>query len=107
MAPRPSVPRDVDARLKRLRRRLRLTQRDLARRIGAANKAVVYQWESRQRTPSPVFWKRVEALGAIRLDSARAPIASKVAPKDFVDVLVIDSMEESAALSKPLATTRD
>jgi DNA-binding transcriptional regulator YiaG len=42
---------------------LRLTQRDFARRIGAANKAVVYQWESRKRTPSPVFWKRVEALG--------------------------------------------
>jgi DNA-binding transcriptional regulator YiaG len=45
MAPLPSIPRDYDARLKRLRRRLRLTQHDLARRIGAANKAVVYQWE--------------------------------------------------------------
>jgi DNA-binding transcriptional regulator YiaG len=62
VAPLPSVPRDYDARLKRLRRRLRLTQHDFARRIGAANKAVVYQWESRKRTPSPVFWKRVEAL---------------------------------------------
>ncbi len=57
VAPLPSVPRDYDARLKRLRRRLRLTQHDLARRIGAANKAVVYQWESRQRRPSPVFWR--------------------------------------------------
>ena len=62
LAPLPSVPDDYDARLKRLRRRLRLTQHDLARRLGAANKAVVYQWESRQRTPSPVFWTRVEAL---------------------------------------------
>jgi DNA-binding transcriptional regulator YiaG len=45
VAPLPSVPRDYDARLKRLRRRLRLTQRDLARRVGAANKGVVYQEE--------------------------------------------------------------
>lgn len=70
VAPLPSVHDDFDARLKRLRHRLRLTQDDLARRIGAANKAVVYQWESRQRRPSPVFWKRVQALGAIRLDSS-------------------------------------
>ena len=73
VAPLPSVPHDYDARLKRLRRRLRLTQHDLARRIGAANKAVVYQWESRQRRPSPVFWQRVEALGGASLDTRRAP----------------------------------
>ena len=58
----PSVPDDYDERLKSLRHRLRLTQEDLARRVGAANKAVVYQWESRRRTPSPVFWQRVETL---------------------------------------------
>ena len=69
MAPLPLVPDDFDARLKRLRRRLRLTQHDLARRLGAANKAVVYQWESRQRTPSPVFWQRVETLSGTRLDT--------------------------------------
>jgi DNA-binding transcriptional regulator YiaG len=71
VAPLPSVPDDFDGRLKRLRRRLRLTQHDLARCIGAANKAVVYQWESRQRTPSPVFWQRVEALSGTRLDTPR------------------------------------
>ena len=76
VAPLPSVPDDYDARLKRLRRRLRVTQHDLALRIGAANKAVVYQWESRKRTPSPVFWKRVEALGGARLDARRALISS-------------------------------
>ena len=32
----------------------------------ARRKAVVYQWESRKRTPSPVFWKRVDALGGAR-----------------------------------------
>lgn len=74
--PLPAVPHDYDARLKRLRHRLRLTQTELARRIGAANKAVVYQWESRKRTPSPVFWKCVETLDAVRLDPERAPIPS-------------------------------
>jgi DNA-binding transcriptional regulator YiaG len=85
VAPLPSVPDDYDERLKRLRRRLRLTQHDLARRIGAANKAVVYQWESRKRTPSPVFWKRVEALGEARLDSRRTPIASMGSAADVSD----------------------
>jgi len=100
VAPLPSVPWDYDARLKRLRRQLRLTQHDLARRIGAANKAVVYQWESRQRRPSPVFGKRVEALGATGLDSSRAPIASNVSPNNqpscaaVVDTLAIDSKKE-------------
>jgi DNA-binding transcriptional regulator YiaG len=77
VAPLPSVPDDFDARLKRLRRRLRLTQHDLARRLGAANKAVVYQWESRQRRPSPVFWQRVETLSGTRLDTRRVQISPK------------------------------
>jgi ribosome-binding protein aMBF1 (putative translation factor) len=76
VAPLPSVPHDYDERLQRLRRRLRLTQGDLARRIGAANKTVVYQWESRKRTPSPVFWKRVEALGGTKRPVRRAPMLS-------------------------------
>jgi DNA-binding transcriptional regulator YiaG len=82
MAPLPSIPLDYDARLKRLRRRLRLSQHDLARRIGAANKAVVYQWESRQRTPSPVFWQRVEALRATKVGVRRAHISSTMQPHD-------------------------
>jgi transcriptional regulator with XRE-family HTH domain len=62
VAPLPSVPPDYYVYLIRLRRQLRLTQADLARRIGAANKAVIYQWESRKRRPSPVFWQRIRAL---------------------------------------------
>ena len=58
-APLPNVPDDYDKRIQRLRRRRGLTQGVLARRIGAAGKAVVYQWESRKRTPSPVLWQRV------------------------------------------------
>lgn len=61
-APLPTVPQDFDRQLRALRRRLRLTQTGLARRIGAAGKAVIYQWESRKRTPSPVLWQRVLQL---------------------------------------------
>ena len=30
--------------------------------VGAARKAVVYQWEARKRCPSPVFWQRITVL---------------------------------------------
>jgi hypothetical protein len=40
----------------------------LARGFGAAGKAVVYQWESRKRPPSPVLWQRV-----LELDGQAAP----------------------------------
>jgi DNA-binding transcriptional regulator YiaG len=64
--PLVSVPNDYDERLRRLRRRLRLSQAGLAKRIGAAGKAVVYQWESRKRAPSPVFWRVIESLSPRR-----------------------------------------
>ena len=57
-----SVPEDYHLVLKLLRRRLGWSQADLARQIGAAGKAVVYQWESRKRTPSLVFRSRTERL---------------------------------------------
>ena len=63
--PRPPdthVPSDVPHRLKRLRRKYRLTQAQLAKEIGAANKAVVYQRGSGLRKPSPVFWQTIERL---------------------------------------------
>jgi DNA-binding transcriptional regulator YiaG len=63
--PKPTVctiPEDYDRVLVTLRAGLRLTQSALANRIGAASKAVVYQWESRRRRPSPVLWKRVQTL---------------------------------------------
>ena len=63
--PKPTVctiPEDYDRVLVTVRAGLRLTQSALANRIGAANKAVVYQWESRRRRPSPVLWKRVQTL---------------------------------------------
>jgi DNA-binding transcriptional regulator YiaG len=64
--PLSTVPGDYGEQLRDLRQRLRLTQDALARRIGAARKAVVYQWEARKRIPSPVFWQRVLELKRVR-----------------------------------------
>ena len=57
-----SVPSDYDAQIRALRRARGLSQGQLATLVGAARKAVVYQWEARKRTPSPVFWQRIAAL---------------------------------------------
>jgi hypothetical protein len=53
------LPEDAE---RYLRRQLSMTQTQLATTIGAAGKAVVYQWESGKRTPSPVSWRRIEQL---------------------------------------------
>jgi ribosome-binding protein aMBF1 (putative translation factor) len=58
------VPEDFAQRLIHLRGRLRLSQQELAVRLGVAGRAIVYQWESERRRPSPVFWKKVESLEA-------------------------------------------
>ena len=57
-----SVPGDYDVQIRALRRARGLSQAQLATLVGAARKAVVYQWEARKRTPSPVFWQRITAL---------------------------------------------
>ena len=57
-----SVPDDYDGQIRALRRARGLSQAQLATLVGAARKAVVYQWEARKRTPSPVFWQRITAL---------------------------------------------
>jgi DNA-binding transcriptional regulator YiaG len=59
---RVTVPANYSATLVGLRHRLGLSQQQLAARVGAANKGVVYQWESGKRTPSQVFWLRIERL---------------------------------------------
>ena len=56
------VPDDYDVRILAVRRRLQVSQRELALLIGAARKAVVYQWEARKRCPSPVFWQKILRL---------------------------------------------
>ena len=62
--PLPRIPDNYDLHLVGLRTRLRMTQTELARAIGAAGKAVIYQWESRRRKPSPALGHRVELLKA-------------------------------------------
>ena len=57
-----SVPDDYDVQIRAVRRARGLSQAQLATLVGAAHKAVVYQWEARKRTPSPVFWQRLAAL---------------------------------------------
>jgi len=69
----PTVPADYDVQLRALRRRTGLTQTQLAAAIGAANKAVVYQWESRKRRPSPVLWQRIDVFAQER-KSINAPL---------------------------------
>jgi ribosome-binding protein aMBF1 (putative translation factor) len=59
---RVTVPANYAATLVGLRQRLGLSQQELAAKIGAASKAVVYQWESGKRKPSQVFWLRVDRL---------------------------------------------
>ena len=59
-----NLPQDYAARVTLIRHTLRLTLSEFAERIGAANKAVVYQWASGKRKPSPVFWERIVALRA-------------------------------------------
>ena len=60
-----SVPDDYDVQIRALRRARGLSQAQLATLVGAAHKAVVYQWEARKRCPSPVFWQRLAALLAL------------------------------------------
>lgn len=59
---RVTVPANHAAELVGLRCRLGVSQQQLADKVGAASKAVVYQWESGRRKPSPVFWLRIMRL---------------------------------------------
>ena len=58
-----TIPADYADRIRNVRQRMGLTQTAFAARVGAARKAVVYQWESRKRCPSPLFWQRIQDLG--------------------------------------------
>jgi DNA-binding transcriptional regulator YiaG len=59
---RVTVPANYAATVVGLRHRLGLSQHQLADKVGAASKAVVYQWESGKRKPSQVFWLRIGRL---------------------------------------------
>ena len=69
-------------------------QAGLARRIGAAGKAIVYQWESKKRTPSPVLWQRVLRLE--RRDPRRAEVGAADAPSSGMRNMVGPSHRSDA-----------
>ena len=62
---RIEVPVEYAEQVTLTRHALRMTLSEFAARIGAANKAVVYQWESGKRQPSPVFWARIVAIRSV------------------------------------------
>ena len=66
-----SVPEDYDVQIRVRRRARSVSQAQFAAMIGAAGKAVVYQWEARKRCPSPVFWCRIRALDSALPDVAK------------------------------------
>ena len=66
-----SVPEDYDLQIRVLRRERGVSQAQFAVMIGAAGKAVVYQWEARKRCPSPVFWCRIMDLDPVLPDVAK------------------------------------
>ena len=57
-----TIPPDYPAQIRIIRQRLGLSQTRFAALVGAARKAVVYQWEPARRCPSPVFWERIQRL---------------------------------------------
>ncbi len=75
-----SVPEDYDVQIRSLRRARGLSQAQLATLVGAARKAVIYQWEVRKRTPSPLFWQRLTAL----LVPAVGPSATGARPQEHL-----------------------
>ena len=98
-----ALPSDYDAQIQNMRRQLGLTQAQFAKRVGAARKAVVYQWESRKRCPSPVFWQRIQELG--RGDSVRHPMAANINPKTFCErsSSMIDSGVDACDLCREIS----
>jgi DNA-binding transcriptional regulator YiaG len=73
---RVTVPPNYAPTIVGLRHRLGLSQQELAAKVGAAGKAVVYQWESGKRKPSPVFWLCIQKL------QRRIPAAFSNVPAD-------------------------
>lgn len=57
-----ALPENYDRYVVNLRAKRRLSQAQLAQKIGAAGKAVIYQWESRKRRPSEILWRRILEL---------------------------------------------
>ena len=86
-----SVPDDYDEQIRALRRACGLSQAQLATLVGAARKAVVYQWEARTRTPLPLFWQRLTAL----FTTAASPSATGLASAKGVVARIVPGPHEA------------
>ena len=64
------IPSDYPAQIFGIRQQLGLSQTRFAAVVGAARKAVVYQWETARRCPSPVFWERIQRLSVTSLSES-------------------------------------
>jgi DNA-binding XRE family transcriptional regulator len=73
------LPEDYAERVILTRHALRMTLSEFAERIGAASKAVVYQWESGKRKPSSVFWARI-----VRMRSTLSPCWQMLTEREAV-----------------------
>ncbi len=65
-----TIPSDYPAQILGIRQQLGLSQTRFAALVGAARKAVVYQWETARRCPSPVFWERIQRLSVTSLSES-------------------------------------
>ncbi len=63
-------PSDYPAQILGIRQQLGLSQTRFAALVGAARKAVVYQWETARRCPSPVFWERIQRLSVTSMSES-------------------------------------
>jgi transcriptional regulator with XRE-family HTH domain len=66
----PAMGEDFSDRIKRVRRRLDLTQAQLAERLGVSLMSVS-RWENRHAIPLPVF---IQALGALERDATASVV---------------------------------
>ena len=86
-----SVPEDYDVQIRVLRRERGVSQAQFAAMIGAAGKAVVYQWEARKRCPSPVFWCRIMDLDPALPDVAKTAGLSPPPPSTVLSAHPADA----------------
>ena len=131
---RVAVPANYASVLAGLRLRLGLSQQQLANKVGAASKAVIYQWESGKRKPSPVSGQLIAGCEQFLLvddvvavedgaglvpgeehgdafgDAADWTPSTRVRPracaKDLDETLTVIGLRLSERLQRSLATTK-
>ena len=113
-APLPSVPADFDERLKRLRRRLGFSQQALARRVGAAGKAVVYQLGVREACAIAGVLAEGRGIGVVQGPAssgypvwASATVIEKLASLHAAPMAIVSQDSIEKAPNASLSTRRE